>query len=133
MAKLAAVTAANTFFAGEDKTLVFEVTNAAGLPEDVDGWAMEWVLRKPKPGVDISLDQGPEVLRKDTATAGVVVVGVFNAAKAQNTQRIEVRLVDTDTAELKAGDYVHSLKRTDEGEETVLAYGPFKLLKAASR
>jgi hypothetical protein len=91
------------------------------VPENVTGWTLLWVL---------SAVGGAPLVSKTTGS-GISITGIYNADPLQNTQRIEVLLEDTDTLALAGGTYVYKLKRTDAGEETVLAFGTFELLEAA--
>lgn len=103
------------------------------LPQDVTSWDLSWVLRKKVNSVD------PPLIEKMVG-AGIVISGTFNASASLNTQRVEVTLEDTDTydpagsptVQIKAGSYFYALKRTDDGEETILAYGTFALLQVAA-
>jgi hypothetical protein len=47
-----------------------------------------------------------------------------------NTQRVNVRVDDTDTDSLQSGLYMFWLWRTDDGNETVMAYGTAVLKRA---
>jgi hypothetical protein len=124
-------------FAGEDKVMRFEVFAAGADPSDphaamqnAAGWTFAYTWRKRVRGVPPHRTNGPEVLSKPNAA--ITVTGVFNADRALNTQRVEVALADTDTADLAGGDYVDALKRMDDGFETVLSYGVVPLLVAAT-
>lgn len=128
MATESPISRAAGWFAGEDKVLKFPVYQADGVtPEDVTGWAFAWVLRKRDD------DPDPPVLEKTTVGGGITITGTYNADPAVNTQRVEVAIADTDTENLDAGRYRHSLKRTDEGSETILAFGDAYLQRATAR
>lgn len=110
-----------------------EIAAVTAIPQDVSGWSLAWTLRKKLTGA--------AMIEKLTGSpGGIAITGTYNVDPAVNTQRVEVTLADTDTYDpdaspavnLKAGSYVYALKRTDDGEETVLAYGKFKLLQAAA-
>jgi hypothetical protein len=77
-------------------------------------------------------DADPIVVSK-TTVSGITVTGSYNSVRASNTQRVVVAIEDTDTASLKAGDYVYTLKRTDAGSETTLAFGTVTLRQGAVR
>lgn len=98
--------------------------------QNAAGWTFAYAWRKRVRGVPPHRTNGPEVLSK--TNADITVTGVFNAARALNTQRVEVTLLDTDTATLGGGDYVDALKRMDDGFEAVLSYGIVPLLVAAT-
>ena len=113
------------WFVGEDKSLPFEVySQDEATIENVTGWAMQWVLRRVQGGDDVKLS-------KTTSGGGVAISGTYNADPAVNTQRVTVTVADTDTQFFQPGLYMHTLKRTDAGFATVLAYGQVFLKKAA--
>lgn len=127
---------ASHFFAGEDKTLSYEVFAADGVAmENVEGFALEWSLRKTIIGSDPFRAQGAAVLTKTTTLSpgGIAVTGVYNSVRATNTQRVTVTIADTDTEGLSGGKYVCSLKRVDAGVEAVLSHGVVEVLVAAVR
>ena len=103
----------NNLFLGEDKVLRLHVKNSAGVPVDIAGWAVLFNVRESdKASID--------VLVKSAA-----VQGTYDADPDDNTQRAVVTLTDTETAALSAKLYRYSFKRTDDGSETILAFGPF--------
>ncbi len=130
MADIGAI-AAGVWFIGEDVTLRFTVyadaSHAACV--DVSTYALAYALRR------LNTDSDPALITKTTGTATITVTGVFNSAPAVNTQRVLVSIVDTDTDGLEPGVYMHALKRTNDGNETVLMYTtastPAVLTKAA--
>ena len=100
------------FCVGDDIDVVLEVLNPlTGIPVDVSGWTSQLVISK-------------SVTSAALLTASGTVSGAYDADRETNTQRITYPLVDTDTANLKAGDYVFSARRTNAGSERVLAFGP---------
>lgn len=109
-----------------------KVDDGTALMKDVSGQDLSFTLRK-KVGTE-----DPAIIHKTTAD-DVAVVGVFNAARGTNTQRVEVQLHDTDTFDpesspavnVKPGTYQYALKQITDGDEQVLVYGPFTLLQAA--
>jgi hypothetical protein len=114
------ITADDHFFTGEDKELVFTIytddTQAACL--DVTGYALRFRLRK---------TDGSPVLIEKIVGSGIVIAGVFNAAPAQNLQRVTVTILDIDTSPLAPGAYRQRLSRTDAGFKTVLVFGDVEL------
>jgi hypothetical protein len=122
----------------EEEQAALEAEAAGGDPvltipmQDVSGWELAWTLRKqPKTAA---------ALIEKTTGAGITIVGVFNASRALNTQRVEVLIEDTDTYDPSVSpqvyvkpstSYAYGLKRTDEGQESILAWGGFTLLQAA--
>jgi hypothetical protein len=113
-------------FRGEDKTLELEVLQSgedaddtAATPENIAGWAIQFIVR-------LKDDSSGDPVLTKTAT----VSGSYNATRASNTQRAVVTLTDTDMDALVPRIYRHSWKRTDDGSETVLAYGNFSVQRA---
>lgn len=123
--------AAGTWFIGADITLRFTVYADAGHTACVDAslYTLQYVLRKG------NSDDDPALITKTTGAGTITVTGVFNSVPATNTQRVLVSITDTDTDDLRPGSYMHALKRTDDGNETVLMYTdddtPAVLTKAA--
>lgn len=106
-------------FAGGDKTLRFEVLDAAGVPVDVAGWTLVFDVR--------ARDDAPSpALLSKTPT----VTGTYNAVRSVNTQRILVTLLAADTAALGAGVFRHALARLDPGSKDPVAWGNLILQKA---
>ncbi len=121
------ILAADLWFAGEDKVLEFEVLQAdETTPEDVSAWTFAWAMRKK------ASDAGAPMLEQTTAD-GITVVGIYDATRELNTQRVRVAL-DADASRSLKAPYVywHALKRTDAGNEAVLAFGQATLLAAAT-
>lgn len=114
------------WFIGEDKTLPFEIYDGANesLIVDVSAFAMEFKLRRKG-------DTDKVVLTKTTGGSTITITGAFNSDPDTNTQKTNVLIEDTDTDHLPPGDYYYSLRRTDAGNETVLAYGDVVLKRAA--
>lgn len=152
MARALHITADHDVFLGEDKEIHFgpvyassgltdaqlAVLIAAGTatPVDASTWDLIWVLRRKDKTAD------PALIEKATGSpVGITVEGTFNASQALNTQDVVVALVDTDSYDptsspavaLRAGKYRHSLKRTEDGSETILAFGDFRFLQATAR
>ena len=107
-----------TWFIGADITLRFTVYAdvAHTTCVDVSLYAMSYALRRR------NSDDDPALISKTTGAGTITVTGVFNATPASNTQRVLVSILDTDTDGLDPGSYMHSLKRTDDGFETVMMY-----------
>ena len=123
------IAATDMLFAGEDKILSYEVFAAGSttLMEDVAGWALRWTMK-----------QGNTTLTKTTSVVlpdpgGITITGVYNAARATNTQRILVAIADTDTEGLIEGPWTCSLKRLDAGLEAILSHGKVHLQAASIR
>lgn len=118
------IEASDNFFAGEDKTLSYEVFAAGSttLMENVSGFSLQWTMV-----------QGATTLTKTTATGGITITGTYNSDRATNTQRVLVALTDTDTEGLSGGRYVCALKRLDAGAEAILSHGTVILKEPAIR
>lgn len=121
------------FFAGEDKTLSYEVFAAGSttLMENVNGFTLRWELRRWGAA-------GASVLVKTTSVTppdpgGIAITGAYDSARALNSQRVIVTIADTDTDGLLAGRYVCALKRLDAGLEAVLSHGTVEVLVSAVR
>jgi hypothetical protein len=71
--------------------------------QDVTGWTFEWILK-----------DGP-----DTTAVLSVVPSITDAA----TGVVDTIVADTDTVLLVAKKYWYTFKRTNAGNETILAYG----------
>ena len=109
-----------SLFVGEDKSLIIEVLDSLGVPVNVSGWSIIFDIRKK--------DSSPEAILSKTPT----VQGVYNATRSVNTQRVAVQLTSANMDLFKEATYRHSLKRTDSGSETVLAWGNFVVQKATA-
>jgi len=94
---------------------------------DPSGWDLEWILRKKDTTPD------PPLIFKSTGSPiGIMVTG--------SPPVVEVSLYDTDTAladgsgvVLKADTYRYSLKRLDDGAETIVTEGDFELMVRPTR
>ena len=78
-----------------------------------------------------------DLRRSDTAVTFIVqntatAIGVFDTDRTTNQQRVVVVLAAADLRGNKPGVYRYSLKRTDDGGETVLLYGDFVLGKVTA-
>jgi hypothetical protein len=126
MARQQNLGASEDWFIGEDKTIPFEIYDGAteATMKDVTGFALEFKMR-------IKAEGDRVVLTRTTGASTITITGSYNAVQATNTQRVNVLVEDTDTDNLQPGAYSYSLRRTDAGNETVLAYGDITLKKAA--
>lgn len=130
MATTVKIGGSGTLFVGEDKAFRFEVLqarvdglphDATSIPENLTGWGLLFDVRKK----DASAE--PAILSKT-----LNVTGVYNAVRATNTQRAEISLTDTEMNLFKAKTYRYSVKRMDDGSETVLVRGDFAPEKATA-
>jgi hypothetical protein len=121
MATEVTIGGSGALFVGEDKTIRLELLDAAGLPVDMAAFTIKFDVRSKDGSADPAIFD-------ETAT----VAGVYNAVRATNTQRATVVLTDTEMNTVKAKTYRYSFKRMNDGNETVLAYGPFVVQKATA-
>ena len=109
------ITTSDNFFAGEDKTITFDVTQADGTtPQVMTGWALTWELKASVTGA---------IAISKTTAAGTVAL----SSKFGTNDRATVTIADGDTESAGAGAYYHHLRRTDAGSEQILAYGDVTL------
>lgn len=99
-----------TLFVGTDMDLELEVTDRNGIPVDISGWGIRFVVKSPK----------NEQLIDQTAS----ITGVYSSTLADNTQRALVQLTGTEL-DIDADVHQHSWKRTDSGSRRVIARGDF--------
>jgi hypothetical protein len=115
------ITSDSDFFLGEDKILTFTVRQSDEVtPQDITGWAISWMLKRDASDVDASA-----IITKEVGTGVVLTTPASGVCT--------VTLEDTDTATLPSRLYYHELKRTDDGFETVLAYGTCHLGRGVHR
>ena len=115
MANRVMIGGGGALFVGEDKTISVEVLDADDIPVNITGW-----------GVALSVkSEEADAVAVLSATASIT--GTYNATRAVNTQRAAFTLTDTQTAAVVAGLYRYSVKRTDDGSETIVAFGPFEV------
>lgn len=121
MATKSDITADDDFFIGEDKSLVFTVTDAAGDALNISGWSLSWMVKR----------------RRADADGSALIVKTTDDDIALTTPGdgvCTVLVADTDTDAMLPGTlYYHELKRTDAGFETVLAYGELTLRPSVHR
>lgn len=128
MAKEQPISGDDAYFQGTDFTYPFTIKNGAETAcVDITGWALSWMVKRYQSDADLS------ALVTKTTVAGIVISGVFNSVPATNTQIATVTVDDTDTTAIPEGLYHHELKRTDNGFETVLAFGAFALVQGVHR
>lgn len=85
---------------------------------DVTNWTFEWVLR--------DWSGGSSALITKNSASGVTIVDATNGV-------VDVTISDSDTLSLAEGEYFHTLRRTNDGAEVILAFGPFVLRQPATR
>jgi hypothetical protein len=106
-----AIGGSGTLFIGEDKRLELHVKDTAGASVDATGWGVQFVVNR------TDSTAATAVISK-TAT----IEGTY--ALTNNPQRIVVALSDTELT-IPRTAYRYSFKRTDAGNETILARGDF--------
>jgi hypothetical protein len=112
----------DAWFIGEDKILgpftVYQQNKRT--PQNITGWSVSWMMKRDLDDADVDA-----VLVK-TTSAGITLTtptsGILN-----------ITIADTDTDGLAAGTYYHEVKRTDAGNETVLATGTCVLQQGVHR
>ena len=119
MATLRTIGGDGSLFSGEDKVLRFELLEH-GLPVNAFGYTLLFDVRSHDDSQEFVLEKQP------------MVVGVFHDVRALNEQRIEVVLDDDDMNLFVERTYRYSVKRMDEGGETVLFWGDFLPAKATA-
>jgi len=121
MAKEVTIGGGGSLFYGEDKTFRFELLDSLDLPVNMAGFIVKMIVRETDGADD------PPIFEKTAS-----IDGVYNAVRALNTQRATVIFTDTELLTVEAKTYRHSWKRYNEGNETVLAYGPLIIQQATS-
>lgn len=104
MAVEATIAGTDYWFAGEDKSLKFTITNEAGAIQNITGWTIAWRLTR-LPEDSTPLLTKPPATRDDAN--GIVTISV----------------PATDTSTLSSGNYHHTLVRTDSSNIAVLSFG----------
>jgi hypothetical protein len=96
----------------EGTTLADITLDPAANREDIDGWSIDWELRKSQHG------------------AVSILVKTAAITDGENGEA-EVVIASADTAALPPGDYFHTFARVDVGEQGVLAFGEAVLRRSA--
>ena len=116
------ITVDDHWFKGADQQFRFTIVDSAGNAQTMTGWALEWVVRRLSPATATA------VLTKNTSGGTIVI-----SSGSGTDDRATVTVTDDDTLNLPAGTYYHALRRTDAGNEQVLAFGTAELQTAATR
>ncbi len=122
MSTYAPITAAKGWFIGEDKTMQFAVSDSNGDPQNMTGWALEWVIRR-------APESSSTLITTKTTGAGDITL---SNGLGTNDYAL-VTIADADTVGLAPATYHYTLRRTDDGSEQVLAYGEAVLQQADTR
>lgn len=119
--KYAPITEEDEFFIGEDKILAFPAFDEDDSPLSVPGgWTFEWILRNNPSSEETLID-------KNNAA-----ISLYPTQAGSNTG-IQVLVDAVDTLALEPGVFFHTLRRTNLGSKSVMAYGPCVLRYAATR
>ena len=113
------ITEADRFFTNADKVFTFAIKQAdQTTAQNITGWALSWMLKRRATDVDAS------ALIVKTTAAGITITDGPNGI-------CTFTVTDENTAAVRAGFYVHELKRTDTGAETPLCEGTVVLRQSA--
>lgn len=106
------------WFTNEDRGIGYTCQDGAGDPVVMTGWALSWVMKRNASDADASA-----ILTKTTAGGGITLTSASRA-------RVVIAAGDTDGT-VRPRQYWIELKRTDAGNERVLARGLGKLQRSA--
>jgi hypothetical protein len=101
---------------GEDRIIHIDVTDANNARVNMTGYTLTWRLE------DIT---GANAITKGTGGSGIALSSSLGDA---TLDRAIITLAAGDTSSLAAGRCSHYLRRTDSGQNRVLARGEFHLL-----
>jgi hypothetical protein len=121
MARQQNINAAAQYFTGEDKALVFTIYQSDEVTaQNITGWTLSWMVKAARTDEDSAA-----LLTKTTAS------GITLTTPLSGICTVTITDDDLNDSDLEAGTtYHHELKRTNDGFETVLAYGTFLLNQA---
>lgn len=122
MAAVQNIAEADGFYVGEDKVLVFDITDSSGSPQTMTGWTLSWSLRRTQGASGTAISTL-------TTTAGDITIGDADGTD----DRATVTVGSAETSGLAPGVYAYSLARTDSGSWQVLAAGSCVLLASTER
>ena len=114
-------------FLDTDFTRKFHVkdidTDATGATaKDIAGWTILLDIRTTPKSAAALLSKA------------LTITGVFNSVASSNTQRAQWACADTELTTAifgpSGGTFAYSVKRTDDGSETILAYGDIVIERA---
>lgn len=107
------------WFIGSDLVLRFNIKQEDLItPQDMTGWTLSFVLRE-------KTQDGTIKISKTTSS------GIALANGSGTNDRANVTIQRADTLALREGIYWYALWRSDDPNDTVLAYGSAYLTKAA--
>lgn len=110
------------YFLGKDQQFQFTIyrSKAKSQIRDITGYALNFMVKREKSDLDAAA----------LFSASASITGTYNADPASNTQLAVVAIADTDLPVTTTAGQTHwELARTDDGSETVLAYGRLNLKK----
>lgn len=125
-------TATERIFLDTDFTKAWKVADydadaTGATAKDITGWAITLEIRR------APSTPGTALLTK-TVGSGLTISGTFNSVLATSTQVVTWTNADTDLTTTifgaNGGRFHYSLKRTDAGFETILAYGAIVIERA---
>ena len=116
------ITLDDHWFKGADQQFRFTIVDSSGNAQTMTGWALEWVLRR------LSPSSSTAVLTKNTSGGTIVI-----SSGSGTDDRATVTVTDDDTLNIPAGTYHYAIRRTDAGNEQVLAFGTAELQAVATR
>lgn len=107
------------WFTNTDYDINFTVLQSdESTAQDISGWSLSWLLKKRASDLDAN------ALITKTGGSGITITDGANGL-------CTVDIDDDDTDGMSPGVYVHELKRTDAGLETVLCSGVAVLKRSA--
>jgi hypothetical protein len=118
-------------FIGTDWSKPFKVADydtdpTGATAKDITGWALTFDIRDSR--------TSPTAILAKTVSNGITIAGTFNSVFSTSTQLATLAIADTDiTTALfgrNGGTFYYSLKRTDDGSETILAEGRIVIERA---
>lgn len=114
-ARYAPITEDDHFFRGEDNILSWSIDDGSDVdgPTGATGWTVAFILQMDDEATTNELD----IAATCTQDGGTATLAVFEAAVGA-----------AQTSDLPAGDHYYELRRTDPGNNKVLAYGPCTIL-----
>lgn len=98
-----------TFFRGEDVVLTVTLTP----PTNITGWSLTFTVKN-------NLGGTTEVTKDNGGTGGISITSAGNGI-------FTVTILRSDTTGLAIQAYVYDIRRTDSGNNTVLAFGCINL------
>lgn len=120
MAERSDITTDHNWFTNTDHVFEFTIYQADGVTaENIAGWTLTWMLKRAEGDADSAA-----LLTKSGAS--VVLTDAPNG-------RVDVVVADADTLSVPGDTYFHELKRTNDGEESVVSYGSAVLKQSLHR